>query len=43
LGPLHKEKIQKNQKIIAVKKGCHNAQKMVKKWLRRFKNTKIEI
>jgi hypothetical protein len=26
-----------------VKRGCQNAQKMVKNWLRRFKNTKIEI
>jgi len=37
----------KKQKIlsknITVKRGCQNAQKMVKNWLRRFKNTKIEI
>jgi len=29
--------------IIAVKRGCQSALKMVKNWLRRFKNTKIEI
>jgi len=33
----------KNKKIIAVKRRCQNAQKMAKNWLRRFKNTKIEI
>jgi hypothetical protein len=38
-----KEKIQKVKKIIAVRRGCWGAQKMVKNWLRRFKNTKIEI
>jgi len=46
-----KKKIQKNkkymfektQKIITVKKGCQNAKKMVKNWLRRFKNTNIKI
>jgi hypothetical protein len=26
-----------------VKKGCQSVPKMVKNWLRRFKNTKIEI
>jgi hypothetical protein len=31
------------QKNITVKRGCQNAQKMVKNWLIRFKNTKIEI
>jgi len=54
LGPrTKKEKIQKkiNKKIyseeikktIAMKRGCQSAQKMTKNWLRRFKNTKIEI
>jgi hypothetical protein len=33
----------KIKKIIAVKRGCQNAQIMAKNWLRRFKNTKIEI
>jgi hypothetical protein len=31
------------KKIIAVKRGCQSAQKIAKNWLRRFKNTKIEI
>jgi len=41
--------LQKNQKklklkkIIAMKKGCWSALKMARIWLRRFKNTKIEI
>jgi hypothetical protein len=34
---------EKSKKIITVKKRCQNAQKMTKNWLRRFKNTKIEI
>jgi len=38
-----KKKFKIFSKIIAVKRGCQNAQKMVKNWLRRFKNTKIEI
>jgi len=33
----------KIKKIIALKRGCQNAQKMAKNWLRKFKNTKIEI
>jgi hypothetical protein len=33
----------KTQKIIIVKKGYQNAQKMTKKLLRRFKNTEIKI
>jgi len=33
----------KIKKIIAVKRGCQNTQKMAKNWLRRFKNTKIKI
>jgi len=36
----YKKKLSKN---ITVKKGCQNAQKMVKNWSRRLKNTKIEI
>jgi hypothetical protein len=40
--------IQKVKKILSKnnnseKKGCQNAQKMVKNWLRRFKNTTIKI
>jgi hypothetical protein len=31
------------QKIITVKRGCQNAQKMAKNWLRRYNNTKIKI
>jgi hypothetical protein len=31
------------QKIIAASKGCWNAHKIARNWLRRFKNTKIEI
>jgi len=31
------------QKIIAVRRGCQSALKMVKNWLRRFKITKIKI
>jgi len=31
------------QKIITVRRGCQSAQKMTKNWLRRFKNTRIEI
>jgi len=38
-----KTKYKKIQKNIIVKKGCQNAQKIVKIWLRRFKNTKIKI
>jgi len=46
LGPHTKNK--KNKKKIikkynSEKKGCQNAQKMVKNWLRRYKNTKIKI
>jgi hypothetical protein len=33
----------RNLKIIAVKKGCWNAHKMARNWLRRFKNKRIEI
>jgi hypothetical protein len=29
--------------IIVVRRGCRSAQKMAKRWLRKFKNTKIEI
>jgi hypothetical protein len=28
---------------IGVRKGCWNAYKMARNWLRRFKNTRIEI
>jgi predicted component of type VI protein secretion system len=43
-----KKKIKKIKKYplsknITVKIGCQNTQKMVKKWLRRFKITKIKI
>ena len=31
------------QKIIAVRRGCQSALKMVKNWLRSFKIIKIEI
>jgi hypothetical protein len=37
---LFKTKYTKN---IAVKRGCQNALKRVKNWLRMLKNTKIEI
>jgi hypothetical protein len=30
-------------KKIGVRKGCWNAYKMARNWLRRFKNTRIEI
>jgi hypothetical protein len=33
----------KIKKIIAVKRGCQNTQKIAENWLRRFKNTKIKI
>jgi len=33
----------RNPKIIGVKKGCWIAHKMARNWLRRFKNTRIEI
>jgi len=31
------------QKVIGVRKGCWNTHKMARNWLRRFKNTRIEI
>jgi len=39
------KKIKKNiiKKYNSEKKGCQNAQKIVKNWLRRYKNTKIKI
>ena len=43
------EKIQKkkknniSKKIIAIKRGCESAQKMIINWLRRFKNTKTKF
>jgi hypothetical protein len=52
LGPRTKRrKYRKNQKNIfgrnkknnSSKKRCQSAQKIAKNWLRRFKNTKIEI
>jgi hypothetical protein len=45
LGPCKKKfKNQKYyKKIIAVKRGCQNAIKIIKNWLKRFKNTKIKI
>jgi hypothetical protein len=33
----------KIQKIIAMRRGCWSTVKMARIWLRRFKNTKIEI
>jgi len=39
----HKKNSEENQKYIAVKGGHKAAQKIVKYWLRKFKNTKIEI
>ena len=33
----------KSKKIIVVRKGCRSVMKMARIWLRRFKNTKIEI
>jgi len=39
-----KKSIEKyNEKIIVVKRGCQSTPKMVKIWLRRLKNIKIEI
>jgi hypothetical protein len=49
LGPRIKKKKRKKsikkyiKKIIVVKRGCQGAQKMIKNWLRRFKNTKMGI
>ena len=37
------KKYSQKKKIIAVKIRCRSAHKMVKNWLRRFKNTKIKI
>jgi hypothetical protein len=37
------KKINYYKKNITVRRGCHNALKMVKNWLRRFKNIKIKI
>jgi hypothetical protein len=34
---------EENKKIIVVRTGCWRVQKMIKNWLRRLKNTKIEI
>jgi hypothetical protein len=34
---------EENKKIIVVRTGCRRVQKMIKNWLRRLKNTKIEI
>jgi len=36
-------KTKKFKKIIAMRRRCRNALKMARIWLRRFKNTKIEI
>ena len=33
----------RNPKIIGVREGWWNAHKMARNWLRRFKNTRIEI
>jgi len=33
----------RNKKKIGVRKGCWNAHKMSRNWLRRFRNTRIEI
>jgi len=45
--PHRKIHIKKNsegiQKIIGARKGCWNIQTMARNWLRRFKNTRIEI
>jgi glutamate synthase domain-containing protein 3 len=39
---IHK-KLKKYIKKYDSEKGCQNAEKIVKNWLRRFKNTKIKI
>jgi len=47
----NEKKIQKNTykkiysegKKIGVRKGCWNSHKMARNWLKRFRNTKIEI
>jgi hypothetical protein len=31
------------KKLIAVRRECQSAKKMIKNWLRRLRNTKIEI
>jgi hypothetical protein len=33
----------RNPKMIAMRRGCPSAHKIVRNWLRRFKNTKFEI
>jgi hypothetical protein len=33
----------RNKKKIEVRKGCWNYHKMARNWLRRFRNTRIEI
>jgi hypothetical protein len=33
----------RNKKKIGVRKGCWNYHKMARNWLRRFRNTRIEI
>jgi hypothetical protein len=38
-----KKYLEEIQKIIETRKGCWNAHKISKNWLRRFKNTRIKI
>jgi hypothetical protein len=38
-----KKYLEEIQKIIGMRKGCWNAHKISKNWLRRFKNTRIKI
>jgi hypothetical protein len=33
----------RNPKMIAMRRGCQSAHKIVRNWLRRLKNTKFEI
>jgi hypothetical protein len=33
----------RNPKMIAMRRGCWSAHKIVKNWLRRFRNIKFEI
>jgi len=33
----------RNPKMITMRRGCRSAHKIVRNWLRRFKNTKFEI
>jgi len=40
---IYQKIFKRNPKIIGARKGCWNAHKMARNWLRRFTNTRIEI